>query len=70
MKNKFFIFCLILFLNINFNYEISANEFNFKSGILKIKENGELIEATENVEILTDNSLKIYADKSLSLIHI
>ena len=65
MKNKFFIFCLILFLNINLNYEISANEFNFKSGVLKIKENGELIEATKNVEILTDNSLKIYADKSI-----
>ena len=65
MKNKFFIFCLILFLNINFNYEILANEFNFKSGILKIKENSELIEATKNVEILTDNNLKIYADKSI-----
>ena len=65
MKNKFFIFCLILFLNINFNYKILANEFNFKSGILKIKDNGKLIEATKNVEILTDNSLKIYADKSI-----
>ena len=52
MKNKFFTFCLILFLNINFNYKISAEEFNFKSGVLEIKENGELIEATKNVEIL------------------
>ena len=64
MKSKFFIYIILFNFIIFDNYSISE-EFKLKSKMVDVYESGNLIEATGNVEILTDNNLEVKSDKSL-----
>ena len=63
MKNKFkFLFICLIFLLIN--SKTISEEFNLKSKNINILEKGNVIEASGNVEIITDNEIFIKSDKS------
>ena len=56
MKNKFkFLFICLIFLLIN--SKTISEEFNLKSKNINILEKGNVIEASGNVEIITDNEI-------------
>ena len=64
MKNKFYIIQLLILTQLFFNDGFS-DEFNLDAKSLNILNKGDVIEASGDVEILTDTNLKIFSDKSI-----
>ena len=63
MKNKFYIIQFLILFQLFFNNGYS-DEFNLDAKSLNILNKGDVIEASGDVEILTDTNLKIFSDKS------
>ena len=64
MKNKLIIFLLVLSYFINLNNHIQAEEFIFESDSIEISNEGNIINATNGVQITTKNKIKITAKQS------
>ena len=59
MKNNFIKILLILILSLNINHYVESEEFIFKSDTIEIKDNGNIVEARNGVEIEGINNIKI-----------
>ena len=64
MKNNFIKILLILILSLNINHYVESEEFIFKSDTIEIKDNGNIVEARNGVEIEGINNIKINAKNS------
>ena len=64
MKNNFIKILLILILSFNINHYVESEEFIFKSDTIEIKDNGNIVEARNGVEIEGINNIKINAKNS------
>ena len=64
MKNNFIKILLILILSFNINHYVESEEFIFKSDTIEIKDNGNIVEARNGVEIKGINNIKINAKNS------
>ena len=64
MKNKLITFLLVLSYFINLNNHIQAEEFIFESDSIEISNEGNIINATNGVQITTKNKIKITANQS------
>ena len=64
MKNNFIKILLILILSFNINHYVESEEFIFKSDTIEIKDNGDIVEARNGVEIKGINNIKIDAKNS------
>ena len=64
MKNNFIKILLILILSFNINHYVESEEFIFKSDTIEIKDNGNIVEARNGVEIEGINNIKINANNS------
>ena len=63
MKNNFKIFLFIIFFfPISFSY---SDEFKFSANEIEVLDNGDKINASGNVEILTKDNFKMKSDKAL-----
>jgi len=65
MKNNFIKFLLIFILSFNIDNYVKSQELIFKSDIIEIKNDGNIIEAKNGVEIQGINNIKINANNSL-----
>ena len=63
MRSKFYIIFFIIFFVI-FDSSTISEEFNLKSNKIEITENGDKIEASGDVEIITDNNVLIRGEKT------
>ena len=57
MKNNFIKILLILILSLNINHYVESEEFIFKSDTIEIKDNGNIVEARNGVEIEGINNI-------------
>ena len=64
MTNRFILFFLII-LFWNFSYNSNSEQFKLKSNLINIENNGDLVSASGEVEITTDENLIINSDKSI-----
>ena len=64
MKNKYKIYFKIIFFILCFNYSSLADEFELNSNNLKVRENGNILEASGDVEVFTNNNLMFKSDKT------
>lgn len=64
MKNNFIKILLILILSFNINHYVESEEFIFESDTIEIKDNGNIVEARNGVEIKGINNIKINAKNS------
>ena len=64
MKNKLILYIVLFCIIIIDNSSIS-DEFTLKSEKIDVLESGSIIEASGNVEIITDNDLDIKSNKSV-----
>ena len=64
MKNNFIKILLILILSFNMNNYVKSEELIFMSDIVELKNNGNVIEARNGVEIQGINNIKINAKNS------
>ena len=64
MKNNFIKILLILILSFNINHYVESEEFIFESDTIEIKDNGNIVEARNGVEIEGINNIKINAKNS------
>ena len=64
MKNNFIKILLILILSFNINHHVESEEFIFESDTIEIKDNGNIVEARNGVEIKGINNIKINAKNS------
>ena len=65
MKNKSLIFFLILAIFIGFSNYVRAEDFIFEGDYIEFKDNGNIVEATNGVQITTSNKIKITANQSV-----
>jgi len=65
MKNKSLIFFLILTIFIGFSNYVRAEDFIFEGDYIEFKDNGNILEATNGVQITTNNRIKITANQSV-----
>ncbi len=64
MKNNFIRILLILILSFNINHYVKSEELIFKSDTIEIKNDGNIVEAKNGVEIEGINNIKINAKNS------
>ena len=64
MKNKIK-FLVLVFLFLNLTIFSKSEEFKLNSNVINIENNGDLVNASGDVEIITDNELIIYSDQSV-----
>ncbi len=64
MKNKIISFFLILIYVVSYSNQVVSSEFVFEGEYIEIKNNGNIIEATNGVKIISDNKIEITANKS------
>ena len=65
MKNKSIILFFILTIFFGHSSHINAEDFIFESEYIEFKDNGNIIEATNGVQITTKNKIKITANQSV-----
>ena len=64
MKNKIISFFLILIYVVSYSNQVVSSEFVFEGEYIEIRNNGNIIEATNGVKIISDNKIEITANKS------
>ena len=65
MKNNFFKILLLLLLSFVFYNSANSNELTFESNTIEITNNGDVIEASNGVEVQGINNIKITAKNSI-----
>ena len=65
MKNNFFKISLLLLLNFVFYNSANSNELTFESNTIEITNNGDVIQASNGVEVQGINNIKITAENSI-----
>ena len=65
MKNNFFKILLLLLLNFVFCNSANSNELTFESNTIEITNNGDIIQASNGVEVQGINNIKITAKNSI-----
>jgi len=65
MKNNFIIILLTLILSLNINSYVNSEELIFESDKIELRDNGNIIEAKDGVEIQGVNNIVIRAENSL-----
>ena len=65
MKNNFFKILLLLLLSFVFYNSANSNELTFESNTIEITNNGDVIQASNGVEVQGINNIKITAKNSI-----